>query len=241
MNSCNNCKYETMPANGYTCGSCDVNCSNWEPKIDNTTFVELWKKFINRELVVNCKTEEEAIKFLAYCEKKGLKWFNGNKPTEYTRWSKYKEKTCYSSIIDFGLYECCEKITYSEMFQKEKKEDIQPYSLPRIIVGLKVDNSRKFQRLSDGLIITVDSKGNLVWESGHKKLNLMSDKFRLIQESLLVSFQEAIEALNSGKTIECKFNGLSYLYESNALKLLINTNGAAITCLEILKGKWFIK
>lgn len=42
---------------------------------------ELWNKFINREITVQCETKEEDNAFRKYCEEKGLRWLSGAAPT----------------------------------------------------------------------------------------------------------------------------------------------------------------
>lgn len=58
-----------------------------------------WEKFINtdEEIVVHCKTNNEAEAFCNLMDKHGLKWSSGESYTEKTRWKIHKTETCYSS------------------------------------------------------------------------------------------------------------------------------------------------
>lgn len=55
----------------------------------------LWNEFIEGKTVVNCRTENQAQKFLKICDGKGMKWYPDTKLTSHTNWEQYKEKTCY--------------------------------------------------------------------------------------------------------------------------------------------------
>lgn len=56
----------------------------------------LWNKFLNGQLAVNCRTENQAKKFLKYCEEQGIRWASGSLPTKAgPYWDAYKENTTY--------------------------------------------------------------------------------------------------------------------------------------------------
>lgn len=58
---------------------------------------KLWKKFRNENIAINCKTEDEAKKFLKACDIEGLKWASKENATSHSNWSKFKEMTCYTN------------------------------------------------------------------------------------------------------------------------------------------------
>jgi len=53
-----------------------------------------WNK-INDNVAIHCKTEEEANAFLQGCEKHGIKWCTGEKPTSTTVWTVAGVNTNY--------------------------------------------------------------------------------------------------------------------------------------------------
>lgn len=57
--------------------------------------MEFDKKYVGKKLVVWCKTEELADRFLKLAREFGYKWCNGKKYSELTRWEEYEESTCY--------------------------------------------------------------------------------------------------------------------------------------------------
>ena len=56
-----------------------------------------WKEFKIENIVVNCKTEDEAKHFINECIRHGIiQWLNGCILNEIlTEWNRYKEATCY--------------------------------------------------------------------------------------------------------------------------------------------------
>ena len=123
---------------------------------------------------------------------------------------------------------------------------MKTHSLLNVLLKLKTNRPIKFRRISDGLIISADEKGDLNWESGYKKFNF-DDKFELVQEP--VTFQEAVKAFAEGKTIRCELEGVGEYcdtYKRDGLSNIggydvQNVNGVAVGSTEILNGRWFIK
>ena len=237
MKDCNSCKYRELTIwEGDPCERCK-GYNNWKPK---DKFSELWDKFMNKELVVNCQTEEEAKSFMAYCQIKGLTWVLGDKPTQHTYWNNFKKNIFYTSKIAFDSIKNITKddgyevATYSEMFGEGKEMEKEKIGLAEIMLGLKYKYSLKFVRLSDGLVITADEEGNLVWESGHKKLSF-NDEFRKVQEP--VPF---MEAANSNKRIRPNDEDSDYDF-INDWVVHIFPAMTTETYLELINGKWFVE
>ncbi|GAA0083021.1 hypothetical protein [Clostridium sp. CTA-6] len=64
---------------------------------------ELWNEFSKGKLVVNCKTKQEANKFLIYLHNKGIKWCWNLRLIEKSYFNDYKENTCYRITSDGNL------------------------------------------------------------------------------------------------------------------------------------------
>lgn len=65
-----------------------------------------WK---GKNVVMHCKTQEEAEAFCKEMDEAGLTWFMGNRYSEFSNFEEYKENTCYN--FNKGLYgdvECYE-------------------------------------------------------------------------------------------------------------------------------------
>ncbi len=54
-----------------------------------------WKLILQPHTVIHCDTEEKAIALLAEADSRGLKWADYLSFTSKTRWSIYKNNTCY--------------------------------------------------------------------------------------------------------------------------------------------------
>jgi hypothetical protein len=70
---------------------------------------KLWDKFINTQIVINCKTETEAIKLINYCISNDIGWAEGDIQNN-NLWYINKELTCYECDIDKEL--CVASIDY---------------------------------------------------------------------------------------------------------------------------------
>ena len=56
---------------------------------------KFWRKFIEGDIIVNCKTLDEAEDFLNRCEDRNIVWGSGDLATVDTRFENYYENTCY--------------------------------------------------------------------------------------------------------------------------------------------------
>ena len=81
-------------------------------------------EFAKKEVVINCKTKEEAEDFISFLLSRGFKWYRDSTVEddegnliEEPFWDYYKENTCYickdGEFIDF-----CDIIFYKENFTK---------------------------------------------------------------------------------------------------------------------------
>lgn len=83
------------------------------------------KRFINEKIAIKCETNEELNYFLKRCEKEGLKWFSGAKPTDfipsilpcYIYYNRYGN----NELLCGETYPCKWKpITYKDYFKIEE-------------------------------------------------------------------------------------------------------------------------
>lgn len=61
-----------------------------------------WEDFKNGKIVANCKTEEEAKKFIKQCYKHGIKWSYSNENN--TQWEDMNEKIYYECEDEYIYY-----------------------------------------------------------------------------------------------------------------------------------------
>lgn len=148
------------------------------------------------------------------------------------------EKTCENCkhAGDNGII--CDSCTWGNSSWEPKESERERmeinYNLMGAIIRLQNHPNDELKRISDGLILSTDEENNLIWESGHKKLNL-DDKFEIVQKP--VTFMEAV---NSGKRIrpdDKDFPDYDYIYDwvKHVFPLMTTE-----TYLELLNGTWYI-
>ena len=74
--------------------------SNW--RVIYTESYEFNPRILGEPIIVNCKTEDEAILFLTWAYDNGKEWVGGDSYKRENNWREYKEDTCY--IINKGMY-----------------------------------------------------------------------------------------------------------------------------------------
>jgi len=232
MKDCNSCRYRELTIwEGDPCERCK-NYDNWKPE---AKLSDLWDKFMGKRLVVNCQTEEEAKKFLEYCDSKGLKWNGGDSLLRGTLYQGYGEETCYTSTVTCGNKEYFERepdfevVTYSEMFGEGKEMKI--YKLEEIV---------KMVRENPNLEIEGREPGEEKFAPHFFTKDFINKEFRIVQQE--VPFLEAAKAYDEGKTIRCELNGVKNIYDGSKATIEIKDQGMrAISSGEILIGKWFVE
>ena len=55
---------------------------------------EKFERFKNEEIVVNVRSQKQYDDFMKMCEEQGLKWYNGDLPTEINFYNDYEEEIC---------------------------------------------------------------------------------------------------------------------------------------------------
>lgn len=119
------------------------------------------EKFMDGEFVVNCRTEDQARKFVDICYDNGIEWYFSNKTD--TNWD-YMEKTCYRGDIndlnygskDFYKNEEYEIITFEEFMEEYmgmKKEFTKDMLKVGMLVEFKNDVRKVVMPHKDGLYL----------------------------------------------------------------------------------------
>ena len=86
------------------------------------------KMFKSHNLVINCRTEDEAEKFVKWCYQNGFKWFDTEEHgSTITNWYLNKNETAYrydeQGYLAYGSaknYRGVKIVTYKEFFNEEK-------------------------------------------------------------------------------------------------------------------------
>lgn len=92
-----------------------------------------WRKFIEGDIIVNCKTLDEAEDFLNECEDRNIVWWgSGDLATAYTRFENHYEDTCYGCCstgrLVYGVAEDWEDDDIEEVVVWKK-----PYAVEQIV------------------------------------------------------------------------------------------------------------
>ena len=91
-----------------------------------------WRKFIEGDIIVNCKTLDEAEDFLNECENRNIVWGSGDLATAYTRFENHYEDTCYGCCstgrLVYGVAEDWEDDDIEEVVVWKK-----PYTVEQIV------------------------------------------------------------------------------------------------------------
>lgn len=87
------------------------------------------EKFLKKDIIFNCRTEEDAVDFFKKIKDK-IKWCNGEHiKTDELNWGSYKEETCYR-ISSCGMEYC------SVSYYKYNKFKIVKYSVNKYLVEI---------------------------------------------------------------------------------------------------------
>lgn len=238
-----------------------VNCSDFF-KSKKSHSNPVLEKLIKDNIVIECDTKEEELKFLQWCIDNNLPWFNGNSvTTEISRDSKGRytiEPTNYSSVSEYGLLLALASYgedrikKYSELFP-------QVDGLTLVEVYSKIKDGEVYEDVEEGLVSISKIKDDirLFWYRDITGLTLNTIKFKLKSKPL--TFNEVVE-LNKKNPVYCTvehwlikkdYHKLSgdvwkeyasgeYVLFSELLCELSHVCGEFISEI-ILNGEWYVK
>lgn len=187
---------------------------------------KLWNEFLNGKLAINCRTENQAKKFLKYCEEQGLKWDSGDLITSKTYWSVYNESTCY--LYKFNPFMLL-VITQKELFERNgfkiisfkelTKTDEEPiedkqYRGWEILKMIKEGAKDIYFENNSGIDCFIDEYGGLRYADGDSNIGidyLLTYTFT-IKEKQCLTFDEA-RKLGKPHHKEEKYNCCSFTLE----------------------------
>ena len=82
---------------------------------------------IDKDIAVYCSTEAKAEKFLEVCERQGITWSTGEKPTDIMMWKDFKNHTCYSIHHEYGCQDGKINLYYGNIHDQYYSFDIIDY------------------------------------------------------------------------------------------------------------------
>ena len=212
-----------------------------------------WEEFKNKNIVVNCRNEEEVNNFLKECE------LNKIKVRSYTRefsYETYHSDVCYR-CEDNDLY-YADRSFYNNnygydivrwtdyMDNKQELNYIEVYQYPVESIFKSEDYILKLSKSAVGTkTLKIKIQGNR-YETIEPNAHWANAKFTLVSLPYKeVTFTEAIEEFSKGGNIQSELNGNKKIYvglkaNGKQKETLTTYEGFNLTTEEILNAKWYI-
>ena len=158
-----------------------------------------WTKFKEGKIIVYCKTIEEELNFLQECDKQGLMWSSGAKPS---RVSYLKRKELDGIYFDYSFYGLT-YLTPDEVEADEIERTIcwttQPktkFTWREVFANIKEGEVytlyNKFIKMSDGRLVFGDDTGCMSFS--------LDSEFTKSNQCIHIDFNEARKQMKLGKT-----------------------------------------
>ena len=175
-----------------------------------------WTKFKQGKIIAYCKTIEEESNFLQECDKQGLMWCSGVKPSQLS----YLKKKCLDGIyFDYSFY----GLTYLTPEEVEADEiersihwEIKPktkFTWREVFTNIKEGEVytlyNKFIKMTNGRLVFGDDTGSMSFS--------LDSEFTKSNQSIHIDFNEAHKQMKLGKIVRSLCFGKFYKIEDNQL------------------------
>ena len=175
-----------------------------------------WTKFKQGKIIAYCKTIEEELNFLQECDKQGLMWCSGVKPSQLS----YLKKNCLDGIyFDYSFY----GLTYLTPEEVEADEiersihwEIKPktkFTWREVFTNIKEGEVytlyNKFIKMTNGRLVFGDDTGSMSFS--------LDSEFTKSNQSIHIDFNEAHKQMKLGKIVRSLCFGKFYKIEDNQL------------------------
>lgn len=175
-----------------------------------------WTKFKQGKIIAYCKTIEEELNFLQECDKQGLMWWSGAKPSQLS----YLKKKCLDGIyFDYSFYGLT-YLTPEEVETDEIERSIHWEIKPKT----KFTWREVFTNIKEGEVYTLHNKfikmtnGRLVFGDDTASMSFSLDsEFTKSNQSIHIDFNEAHKQMKLGKIVRSLCFGKFYKIEDNQL------------------------
>lgn len=202
-----------------------------------------WTKFKLGKFSVCCKTIEEEMDFLIQCEKQGLLWSSGAKPTAHT----YLKNEVLGAIYFNTSYSCYSgdvslQFTRARDMKNVIRWQVEPKDLTwrevftNIQEGEEYTLYNKFIKMVDGRLMFGDDTGCMSFS--------LDSKFTKKEQPKPVDFNEAFKAMKQGEIIQSIYSNYYYKLDVDS-SLLQGQSKATITQygsfeFEEINDQWLI-
>lgn len=203
-----------------------------------------WLGFKQGEFSVRCKTVEEEKDFLTQCEKQGLLWCSGAKPTAHTYLKDEMLKVIYFDT-SYSWYGGDVSLQFTRVGDMENviRWQVEPKDLTwrevfaNIQEGEEYTLYNKFIKMVDGRLMFGDDTGCMSFS--------LDSKFTKKEQPKPVDFNEAFEAMKQGEIIQSIYSNYYYKLDVDSSFLLQGQSKATITQygsfkFEEINDQWLI-
>lgn len=203
-----------------------------------------WLGFKQGEFSVRCKTVEEEKDFLIQCEKQGLLWCSGAKPTAHTYLKDEMLKVIY---FDTSYSWCGGDVSLQFTRARDMKNVIRWQVEPKDLTWREVFTNiqegeeytlyNKFIKMVDGRLMFGDDTGCMSFS--------LDSKFTKKEQPKPVDFNEAFKAMKQGEIIQSIYSNYYYKLDVDSSFLLQGQSKATITQygsfkFEEINDQWLI-
>lgn len=126
-----------------------------------------WENFKNGKIRVNCRTKEEAEKFIDMCYNNGICWCVKD-DNERTYWLRYKENTYYSCMDERLVYGDISCSSYAGDYRYRETYKFKD------VTNIKIEEDNKME-LKEGMIVECRNGDRYLLRKVEDKLLLSSD------------------------------------------------------------------
>lgn len=203
-----------------------------------------WLGFKQGEFSVRCKTVEEEKDFLTQCEKQGLLWCSGAKPTAHTYLKDEMLKVIYFDT-SYSWYggDVSLQFTRARDMKNVIRWQVEPKDLTwrevftNIQEGEEYTLYNKFIKMVDGRLVFGDDTGCMSFS--------LDSKFTKKEQPKPVDFNEAFKAMKQGEIIQSIYSNYYYKLDVDSSFLLQGQSKATITQygsfkFEEINDQWLI-
>lgn len=186
-----------------------------------------WLGFKQGEFSVRCKTVEEEKDFLTQCEKQGLLWCSGAKPTAHTYLKDEMLKVIYFDT-SYSWYggDVSLQFTRARDMKNVIRWQVEPKDLTWREVFTNIQEGEeyilynKFIKMVDGRLMFGDDTGCMSFS--------LDSKFTKKEQPKPVDFNEAFEAMKQGSVIQSIYSNYYFKLDVDS-SLLQGQSKATIT------------
>lgn len=175
-----------------------------------------WTKFKQGKIIAYCKTIEEELNFLQECDKQGLMWCSGVKPSQLS----YLKKKCLDGIYFdcsfYGLTYLTPEEVEADEIERSIHWEIKPktkFTWREVFTNIKEGEVytlyNKFIKMTNGRLVFGDDTGSMSFS--------LDSEFTKSNQSIHIDFNEAHKQMKLGKIVRSLCFGKFYKIEDNQL------------------------